>query len=396
MRWASAVSEEVRLEDAVRAVAGTVLETLGGIQPDIAFVFVSDAHFVNYTQLPALLKDALGPALIVGCTASGTIGGGHEVEHRPSLSLTVASLPGVAFAPFHIGSEQLPSPDAAPDQWETLVGAKQSDSPSLLILADAYSLQTEEMLEGLDYAFPASSKLGGLASGGQGPRQNALYLNSEVYREGAVGVAFTGNVVLDTVVAQGCRPIGEPMRITKCRDNLLEQIDGRPALDVMQELFQASSEKDRQLMSNSLFLGIVMDEFKEDYHVGDFLIRNLIRIQPRVGGVYIGAILREQQTIQFHVRDAQTATEDLEAMLAHYVQEKEAPETNGALLFSCVGRGEYLFGRPDHDTDLLRSFIGTAPLGGFFCNGEIGRVGNYTYLHGYTSSFGLFRHRWPE
>ena len=137
MRWASAVSEEVRLEDAVRAVAGTVLETLGGIQPDIAFVFVSDAHFVNYTQLPALLKDALGPALIVGCTASGTIGGGHEVEHRPSLSLTVASLPGVAFAPFHIGSEQLPSPDAAPDQWETLVGAKQSDSPSLLILADA-------------------------------------------------------------------------------------------------------------------------------------------------------------------------------------------------------------------------------------------------------------------
>lgn len=396
MRWASAISEEEKLDRAVRACFEEVKASLDGAEPHVAFIFVSDHFFVDYSSLPGILEEVLGSTLLLGCSASGVIGNGHEIERRPSFSLTVAHLPDVTITPFHITDADLPSPDASPEAWEALVGVERASTPCFLILADPYSLNAEDFLAGLDYAFPGSPKLGGLASGAQTPRGNGLYLGNQFHREGAVGVALSGNVVLDTVVAQGCRPVGAPMRITKCDGNLLLEVDSKPPLVALQELYEKAPEQDRYLMQQSLFLGIVMDELKDDYRVGDFLIRNLLRFQRTTGGLWIGAPLREHQTVQFHIRDANTAREDLQAMLGQYVVASELVKPQGALLFSCVGRGAYLFGRPDHDTDLVREYLGTVPLGGFFCNGEIGPVDSMTYLHGYTSSFALFRGRWPE
>ncbi len=393
MRWASAISDNTDLEQAVQSCVTEVKAALEGAQPDVAFVFISNSFANDYLRLNELLSAALGNTLVVGCSAAGVIGAGHEIEYRHSLSMTVGELPGVTLMPFGIKDGALPSQDASPLEWETLMGVSRQDNPAFVILADPYSLRAEELLAGLDYAYPTSPKLGGLASGGQGPRLNALYLSGECYREGAVGVALTGDLVLDTVVAQGCRPIGSPMRITKCDDNLLEEVDGRSAITVMQELYERASDSDRALMSSSLFLGVVMDELKEDYKTGDFLIRNLLGVQRETGGLYIGAMLREHQTVQFHLRDAEAAREDLQAMLSQYVSGGTQAKPTGALLFSCVGRGEYLYGHPDHDTGLLRDYLGIVPLGGFFCNGEIGPVDNTTYLHGYTSSFALFRSR---
>ena len=281
MRWASAISDNTDLEQAVQSCVTEVKTALEGAQPDVAFVFISNSFANDYLRLNELLSAALGKTLVVGCSAAGVIGAGHEIEYRHSLSMTVGELPGVTLTPFGIKDGALPSQDASPLEWETLMGVSRQDNPSFVILADPYSLRAEELLAGLDYAYPASPKLGGLASGGQGPRLNALYLNGECYREGAVGVALTGDLVLDTVVAQGCRPIGSPMRITKCDDNLLEEVDGRSAITVMQELYERASDSDRALMSSSLFLGVVMDELKEDYKTGDFLIRNLLGVQRR-------------------------------------------------------------------------------------------------------------------
>jgi small ligand-binding sensory domain FIST len=288
----------------------------------------------------------------------------------------------------------LPDLDGPPDAWERLVGVRSQDEPQFVLLSDPFSGRPETLLAGLDYAFPSSPKIGGLASGATSPGLNALFLDDEVFNEGTVGLALTGDVAIDTVVAQGCRPVGELMRVTSCRGNFLYELEGRPAFEVLQELFAGLDERDRRLASTALFLGVLMDEFREEPRVGDFLIRNLIGADPRRGVLAVGEYLQEGMRVRFHLRDADTSAEDLHAMLKGY--EKTSPEAlSGALLFSCLGRGEGLYGRPNFDTRVFREHLGDVPVGGFFCNGEIGPVGGNTFLHGYTSSFGLFRPRTP-
>ncbi|MBO19589.1 MAG: hypothetical protein CL732_03515, partial [Chloroflexi bacterium] len=200
-----------------------------------------------------------------------------------------------------------------------------------------------------------------------------------------------GNIVVDTVVAQGCRPVGEPMRISKSDRNMLLELDGQPPMDVLRSLFHNLPKRDQELLGHSLFLGVVMDEFLDAPVQGDFLIRNVVGMDQSTGGLAIGEMLKEGQLVQFHLRDAETSSDDLQAVLGRYAGENRENDIPGALLFSCLGRGEYLYGRPNHDSDLFREKMGTVPLGGFFCNGEIGPVSGTTFLHGYTSSFGLFR-----
>ena len=269
--------------------------------------------------------------------------------------------------------------------------ASAADDPQFLLLSDPFSVRGEHLLMGFDYAFPRSAKIGGLASGGQQPGSNALYLGDATYNDGVVGVALHGNVAVDTIVAQGCRPIGRRMQITSSERNILLELDGRNTMEVLRELFHGLDERDSQLAQHSLFLGVVMDEFNDDPKLGDFLIRNIIGLDARRGAIAVGENLKEGQTVQFHLRDAETSSQDLDAMLTQYTADGVRTSGAGALLFQCLGRGSYLYGRADHDTDMFREKVGAVPLTGFFCNGEIGQVAGSTYLHGYTSSFGIFR-----
>ena len=263
--------------------------------------------------------------------------------------------------------------------------------PQFVMLADPFSFPVQNLLLGLDFAFSKSVKIGGMASGAERPGLNALFLDDQVHRSGAVGLALHGNIAVDTVVAQGCRPIGEPMRITESKRNLLVKLDGEPPLEYLKGLFRTMSTRDQGLMQHSLFLGVVMDEFLETPQQGDFLIRNVAGMDPKTGTLAIGEMLKEGQLVQFHLRDAQTSAEDLNAVLERYAIDNRENDVHGALLFSCLGRGQYLYGRPNHDTDVFHEKVGQVPLGGFFCNGEIGPVSGTTFLHGYTSSFGIFR-----
>ena len=391
MKWASALSEQTAFTDAIEECIGLVRQQLGDSSPHLAVVFASSHHAEDYERLPQLIRENLDSTLVLGCSGGGIIGNGQEVEQRPAVSITAAHLPDVNLVGFHLEGDTLPDLDAGPDAWEEVVQVSPSQEPHFVLLADAFSFPVQNLLLGLDYAFERSAKIGGLASGGQESRQNALFLGDQVYSSGAVGVALHGNIAVDTVVAQGCRPIGKPMRITESRRNLLVELDGQPPVSVLRDLFQGLNERDRGLMRHSLFLGVVMDQFIEEPKHGDFLIRNVMGMDERNGVLSIGETLKEGQLVQFHLRDSETSTEDLTAVLERYAADNRENQVHGALLFSCMGRGQYLYGRPDHDSELFRDKLGTVPLGGFFCNGEIGPVGGTTFLHGYTSSFGIFR-----
>ena len=390
MQWASAISEQISLDDAIAECAASIKSELGDT-PDLAVAFVSPHYQRDYERVVSVMDEMLRPRHIFGCSGGGVIGNGLEVEQRPGLSITAATLPDVEIRGLHLQESQLPDLDAGPDKWEDLLSVTRADDPQFVILADPFSFPVQNLIMGLDFAYSDASKIGGLASGANQQGGNALFLDGYIHNSGAICLALYGNVTVDTVVAQGCRPIGSPMRITSSDRNLLVELDGKPPLEVLQGMYQELPERDRQLMSNSLFLGVVMDEFLDTPVQGDFLIRNVVGMDQKTGSLAVGELLKEGQLVQFHLRDAETSAEDLHVVLDRYAADNRENQVPGALLFSCLGRGEYLYGRPNHDTEIFQGKLGSVPLGGFFCNGEIGPVSGTTFLHGYTSSFGLFR-----
>lgn len=391
MRFASAVSDAPDAEAAAEEVLATVRAELGALDPDLAFLFCSDAHASAYERIAWALRDALPSALLVGCSARSVIGAGREVEDRPGLSLTVARLPGVTLCPMRLAGEGFPR---GVSSWREHFEIDAEPTPSFVVLADPFSCDAEALVRQLDADFGDSTLVGGLASGADRAGGNALFLGDRVHDEGMVGVALQGDVCVDTIVAQGCRPIGHPLFVTRARGNLLVEVDGRPPIEIVQALFEAAAPRDRALMQASLFLGVEMRPELARYGRGDFLIRNLVGADERSGAFAVGAALHEGQVVQFHLRDAQTSVEDLEERLSRYrASQQGQPAPAGALIFSCLGRGAQLYGVAGHDSDAFRRHVGPVPLGGFFCNGEIGPVERRTFLHGYTSAFGLFRPR---
>ncbi len=393
MRWGSAVSNNASLQGAVEECVSSVLDGLEGLRPDLAFVFLSAAHAPAYDEVPGLVRRGLGDCPLLGCSGGGVIGAGREVEGGPGLAIAAAAMPEAELSLFHVENDGLPDQDSPPERWWEVVGSSPDGQPDFILLADPFSFAADRLIAGLDYAFPGSATIGGLASGAHGPGGNALYVGDEVRTSGAIGVAVAGSVTIDTVVAQGCRPIGAPMQVTSCADNWLLALDGKTPVQALVDVMGRLDEGERNLARHSLFLGVAMDRLNETPSMGDFLIRNIVGVDQSRGYIAIGELPSEGQLVQFHLRDAQTSTEDLDAMLNRYSIEHPIYEETGALLFSCLGRGLNLFGRADHDTDMFREKVNAMPLTGFFCNGEIGPVGGTTFLHGYTSSFGIFRTR---
>lgn len=409
MKWASAISTRYSLEAAVKEVTRQTQHALG--QPaDLALVFISSSFASEYSRLLPLLQDHLTVPHLIGCGGEGVIGmnrdgESEEVESEPALALMLGHLPGVNLHPFHIVAEDLPDLDSPPDQWIDLIGVEVETQPHFVLLADALTAKINDLLQGLDYAYPGAIKIGGLTNSNNS-RGCGLFCNSTLYREGCIGIALSGNLVLETIVAQGCRPIGEPYRVAEAERNIVLKlepltVEASPSsssarlqtpLEALEDLIRELSESDRQLAQDSLFVGVVRDEFKQTLEPGDFLIRNLIGLDPRAGAIAIGDRVRPGQRIQFHLRDSEASAADLELLLRRYNQTLEpTAQPNGALLFSCLGRGVGLYGKPNFDSRLFSRYLNTIPLSGFFCYGEIGPLGGETFLHGYTSAFGIFR-----
>lgn len=386
MKWFSTLRSGASFERAIRqAVDGMKAELTG--PADIGLLFFSSSYRSEVIDLwPSLMKD-LPIRNLIGCSAGGVIGGGKEIEEQPAVSLTAAQLPGVTVSPFQVQQEQLPDADSGPREWRALARTSGEAPPHFVVLSDPFSLDIDALIAGLDFAFPNAVKVGGLASGGQGPNENLLLSGDKVLTKGGVALALSGDISVEAVVAQGCRPIGEPLSITACDGNVLVSVNNQPPLAYLQELYETLDARDQELLQTSLFLGIVMDPFKTEPRQGDFLIRNIIGLDQQRGLLAIGTALRQGQAVQFHLRDAATSRDDLRLMLS---KSGSASKGAGAVLFSCVGRGRRLYGQPNHDSELFKSVVGNIPVGGFFCNGEIGPVGGKTYLHGYTSSIAVF------
>lgn len=396
MQWANALSTRPSLEAAVNEAVDIATAKLKGELVDLGIVFISSAFASEFSRLLPLLQQRLNIPTILGCSGGGVIGSNElnqteEWEASPALSLTLARLPGVEITPFHLNVEELPDLDASPDAWIDLIGVSPQSKPLFLLFSGAFVAGINNLLQGLDFAYPDSPILGGQAAGGGFGSQLGLFLNNRFHRDGLVGVALSGNIVMDTIVAQGCRPIGKPLQVTKSDRNIIIELDEQPPLTLLRDLISHLNEEDRRLAQNWLFVGIAMDEFKSELEPGDFLIRNILGVDPQAGAIAIGDRIRPGQRLQFHIRDAQSSAEDLELLLQRYKLEHsgQSYDQAAAFMFACMGRGESLYNQPNFDSQLFHRYFPTIPLVGFFCGGEIGPVGDRTHIHAFTSVIGI-------
>ncbi len=395
MQWVNALSTRPSLEAAITDVVEQAVSALTA-PADLGLVFISAAFTSEYSRLLPLLMEQLSVPVLIGCSGGGIIGTSEwgeaqELETEPALGLTLAHLPGVNVHAFHVAAEELPDLDSSPDAWIDLIGVPPSPTPQFVLLSGSFSSGIGNLLQGLDFAYPGSVTVGGLSSGGSMGGRSALFYHDRLYREGTIGVALSGNIVLETIVAQGCRPIGKPHQVTKGDRNIILELDEQVPLIVLRDLIASLGEEQRMLAQNSLSVGMAMDEFKQELHPGDFLIRSILGVDPSAGAIAITDYVRPGQRLQFHLRDAKASAEDLEFLLMRYQEHQRTSTGFGALMFSCVARGEGLYGQPNFDSQLFRRYLKNIPLTGFFCNGEIGPVDGSTFLHHYTSVFGICR-----
>jgi len=356
---------------------------------DMGVLFVSLNSQTDVQEIVNGLRKHTSIKNFLACTCAGIIGSSVEMEYQPAASIILSKLPGVVIQPFYLNQIQLERLQRNED-WHNYFEVFPSENPVFLILPDPFLLDMNSFLNGINKAYPNCPIIGGLASGSSQPNGNTIILNNESYDNGVVGFILMGNFKVEMVVSQGCRPIGKTYIVTKARDNMIYEIAGKRFLDVLSSVVQQCLERDRLLMQEAVFIGIAMDEYKHEYKRGDFLIRGLMGIDRESDAGVIGDLIRPGQTIQFHVRDAESATEDLHALLKFQQNHVKNQKPKGALVFSCNGRGEHLFKEKNHDIEIIQHYLGRVPAAGFFCAGEIGTVGKQNFLHGFTNSMALF------
>jgi small ligand-binding sensory domain FIST len=387
MQFASGLSKQLSLPDAIQELVAQAGEQLSGQPPDLVIVFLSGHHTHAIRQLVDGLQGSLNPGVIIGCTAEGVIGREEEVENQPGITMLAAHLPDVSITPFFLQSTNWPALLLDQEEFQRMVGAP-VEVGLFLTLGDPFSAPMEDVLEAFNAHYPGIPVVGGMASGALRPQGNALFINDRIAYEGVVGAALSGAFDAEVIVSQGCRPIWQPLIVQTASKNIIYNLEGQPPLAWIQEMVPELSEEERLLLQNGLFVGRAIDPSREAFGRGDFLIRGVVGVDQQNGAIAIGDSIMEGEVIQFHLRDALTAKEDLEMML---IPQTFRDPPLGAFLFSCNGRGMRLYDYPNGDISVIQRSLGSPPLAGFFCAGEIGPVAGQNFLHGHTASLVVFR-----
>ena len=373
--------------DALEDWAAQLRDNFPGDEVSLGLVFTSPQFFGQAVELLDILRVHARIPLLVGCSGSSLVANAREWEDSPGLTLALHHLPSAKLNALHFTQKQVEAADN-PGYWPEATGVE--DTNGWLTFVDPFHLNAEAWLPQWNASWPGKPVIGGFASGTLADQTSQVYLNGDVHEEGGVALSVGGGVALQSVISQGCTPIGETWTITRAEQNIIYEIGNRSAYEVLTETFDNLSDTGKEKTRGNLFVGLVVNEYVEEFHRGDFLIRNLIGADPENGAIAIGGAPRAGQTLQFQRRDARGAGEDMDELMHRASESLNGNPVYGGCLCCCTGRGKNLFGASDHDAGLVQHHLGDIGLSGFFCNGEIGPIGNDNFLHGYTASLALF------
>ncbi len=364
-----------RWEDAVEAA----LRQAGPIPAgaNLGFAYVSDRLAPAAAEILEHLKEATGVREWVGTVGVGVLATGTEYFDEPALVLMVAALPEGEFQVFSGRSRPPPLGARTPSGAEAAHFA--------IVHGDPNTDDIPELIEDMSAKVASGYLVGGLSSS----RQATFQLANEVLQGGLSGVVLSSAIDVATRLTQGCSPLRQgadraPVRhvVTEGERNIIAALDGRPALDVLKEDLGEVAARDLRRAAQAIHAGLPVP----GSDTGDYLVRNLVGIDPQHKLIAIGGLVEPGMPILFCRRDRAAAHTDLLRMLDSIRRDFDAPP-KGGLYFSCLGRGEHMFGRRSAELGVVRDRLGEFPLVGFFCNGEI----SHDRLYGYTGVLTLFR-----
>lgn len=373
--FAVGFSEHPLAAHGVGEAIGQIADQLGTEPVSTVAAFVTAEHIAEFDNLVGTIMRSLEPNALVAVTAVAVLGGGREAEEVPAISVWAAA--GLDAAPIRL--EALSGPEGP-----IITGLDELDGASgqLVLLTDPFTFPTDVFIDELHRRAPDVLVVGGMASAARGPGGNRLSLNGTTTTTGAVALFLPGEpptAQSATIVSQGCRPVGSAFTVTAARNNHILELGGEPAIKRLNAMVEAATPEERELMRGGLHVGFVINEQKLDFDRGDFLIRGVMGFDRETGAVVVGDQIPVGSIVQFQVRDAATADEDLHDLMANQ-------SAQSALVFTCNGRGARLFGEPNHDAGMISEALAGAPVAGMFCAGEIGPVGGRNFLHGFTAS----------
>ena len=394
MKCVSAISTVRDSRSALREVVDRATRTLEGESADLALVFASMHHVESLGEIAAeITRSGLGQN-VLGCTGESIVGEDQEIEGTPALSLWSLRLPGITVRP-----RRLTFAEGAFDGWpdsRPSLRPELTQPPHRRMVHRRCSCwpirsRSRPTCSSSGSARPCRERPSwvGWPVGATCPMRTGSFLTGLSSPQVPWRSRLSGPLKVRSIVSQGCRPIGPTMIVTKIDRNVIRELGRRPALEVVRDVFANLPEEDQELVQQGLHIGRVINEYQEKFQRGDFLVRNVIGSDD-AGGIAITDVVRVGQTVQFHVRDARTADEDLRGLLINERQASAGARLGGALLFTCNGRGSRLFPQPHHDVSIIHEVLGLVPVAGFFAMGEIGPVGGQNFVHGFTASIALF------
>ena len=392
MKWASVFSDKRTFKDNVEDLISQLKGQLDSA-PDLIIAFVSQRFTYELDDLPKLLLEEFPECVISGCNCESLMFDDKEIGTGFGISILAASgLSSNCVEIQHVDLEGCPGEDDSPAVWRDFIGFDRKINQNFIVFADPFTANIDQLLKGIDYAY-GCSVTGGFASGAQFMGETVLYCDDEVKNNGVVILELGANLEIVPIVAQGCKPVGEDLEVTKCDNVLLEEVGGQPTLDYIRNLADVLSGRERELLQQSLFVGVEMDLIKADLNHGDYLIRNIRGINPDNGSLVVGEHLQQGQSVRFHIRDPESSQKELEEITEKLAIKLASRKCHGMLVFSCLGRVKEFYKEDSVDVKLIHRINKQAPLAGFFCSGEIGQVSGNTYIHGYTATSVLIYER---
>lgn len=375
-----------------RALAA-VLDQLDVERPDLAFIYASPRFAEHFPALAQAAWEQTGATLMAGASTTTAIANGIEAENQSAIAMIAMSLPGATLRPARF-TQSLLDDHVSPGAMRERLGIGLEDVHGWILLADRFRLDADRLIEHLSSSYPVAPVVGGLATPAAAYQHRSwVFLNGSVYADGGAGIAIGGDYEIVPVLAHGCEPIGETWTITGARGEWIETISNRPALSLLGETLEILPADVQEEAESNLVAGFAANEYQDKFARGDFLIRSITAVDWERGAIAIAARPRIGQTIQFHLRDAATASLDLTLALTEARNQLEHRTTVAALIHSSNNRGTALFGVPDHDaTELARRFPGL-PHGGMVSTGEFGPGGKRSQHFGLTASIGLITTR---
>jgi len=368
-------------EEAVK-VAATELRSKLEAPASLAFAFVTPDYLTHLEEFIDCIRVDGHILDVVGSTGTGTICDDTEHEQTPGFSILALHVPESkpSISTFSAGDLQ----SGAEASW---LKARLPKADAVILMGSPFHFAAEDWLGAFNEAFPGVPIVGGLASGGSDESTMAVFHNSKLV-EGAILIGLTGALKLAPVVSQGCRPIGEPLPVTRADNNVVYSLGSRPAYQALEAAYESLTDSEKSAAQGNLFVGLANNEYVDEFKSGDFLIRNIIGADPGSGAVVIAGIPRVGQTLQYQLRDRVAADTDLKQALDQQWT-RNTHRVIGSLVFSCTGRGKGMFTEANHDASTLQSVAGNHPSAGFFCNGEIGPISRKNCSHSYTASIAL-------